>query len=136
MKPAIGDRVEPLTVRATLNDMLLFSAATFNAHRIHVDRESARTEGFDSAVVQAHLHGVWFSRAALSFGGDSARLARITWRNLHPLCADSTATIEGTVSGIAESATGVVVDLDLVERDQAGHVIAESMVTIETSDRD
>ena len=44
------------TGRSRSNPVLLFrfSALTYNAHRIHYDRDYARAEGYPDLVVQAH----------------------------------------------------------------------------------
>lgn len=64
-----------------------FSAVTWNAHRIHVDEQFARSEGFDGPVVHSTLHGVMVLRAAERASACSGPVAAMSWRNLVPVAA-------------------------------------------------
>ena len=59
-----GDEVPPLTVTVDETQMFFFSAATYNGHRIHYDKEWARDrEGYDTVLVQGPLQAALLSRA-------------------------------------------------------------------------
>ncbi|KFY41106.1 hypothetical protein V494_03211 [Pseudogymnoascus sp. VKM F-4513 (FW-928)] len=76
-----------------------FSALTFNAHRIHLDREYARTvEGFRNLVVHGPLSILLILKVLGSQMGSSKRgvphkIKSITYKNLAPLFADEKMTI-------------------------------------------
>ena len=63
----------------------MFSAATWLTHRIHFDREYARTEGFDDLVVHGPLQGAYLSQmlsgVADDFGG---QVVSLTYRHRRP----------------------------------------------------
>ncbi|OBT71482.1 hypothetical protein VF21_09259 [Pseudogymnoascus sp. 05NY08] len=81
------------------NLLFRFSALTFNAHRIHLDREYARTvEGFRNLVVHGPLSillmlKVLSSQMGSSETGAPHKVKSITYKNLTPLFADEKMTI-------------------------------------------
>lgn len=72
-------------------ELLRFSAVTWNTHRIHVDTEFARSEGFDGPVVQSSLHGATLLAAAVVAADGERSVAPVVrefgWRNLAPAVA-------------------------------------------------
>ena len=49
---AVGEQMPTLTVTVEETQLFFFSAATYNGHRIHYDKEWARTvEGYDDVLV-------------------------------------------------------------------------------------
>ncbi|OBT55920.1 hypothetical protein VE04_02663 [Pseudogymnoascus sp. 24MN13] len=81
------------------NLLFRFSALTFNAHRIHLDREYARTvEGFRNLVVHGPLSillmlKVLSSQMRSLETGIPQMVKSITYKNLTPLFADEKMTI-------------------------------------------
>ena len=53
---AVGDHMPTLTVAVDETQLFFFSAATYNGHRIHYDKEWARAvEGYNDVLVQGPL---------------------------------------------------------------------------------
>lgn len=85
------------------NLLFRFSALTFNAHRIHLDREYARTvEGFRNLVVHGPLSILLILKVLSSQMGSSKMgiplgipqmVKSITYRNMAPIFADEKMTI-------------------------------------------
>lgn len=76
------------------NLLFRFSALTFNAHRIHLDREYARTvEGFRNLVVHGPLSILLMLKVLSSQMGRGQMVKNITYKNLAPLFADEKMTI-------------------------------------------
>ncbi len=70
------------TVTPDITQLFRFSALTFNAHRIHYDRDYARdTEGYPGLVVQGPYTAMLLMDLALRHG---ARLARFSFRAQRP----------------------------------------------------
>jgi len=63
---AMAGRDWPVTVDPVL--LFRFSALTYNAHRIHYDREYARAEGYPGLVVHGPLQGLLMAELARSRG--------------------------------------------------------------------
>jgi len=75
-----------LTLPAPVTEATLFrfSAATFNAHRIHYDLPYARdVEKYPGLVVHGPLQAMFLMRAAITFAGRLPRM--FTFRGVHPI---------------------------------------------------
>ena len=58
----VGMEIPPLVKRPGHVDLFLFSAITWNAHRIHYDAEFSRNdEKLPDVVVQRSLHGCYLA---------------------------------------------------------------------------
>ena len=84
--PAELAEVAPVERVVTHLQAFLFSAATWNPHRIHYDRDYARHEGHPDILVQSHLHACFISQALLDTVGGAARLVRFGWQNRAIAC--------------------------------------------------
>src|SRR5437588_12773139 len=61
---AVGDQMPMLTVTVDETQLFFFSAATYNGHRIHYDKEWARAvEGYDDVLVHGPLQAALLARA-------------------------------------------------------------------------
>ena len=65
-----GDAIPALTVTVDETQMFFFSAATYNGHRIHYDKQWARdVEGYDDVLVQGPLQAALLARALTDWIG-------------------------------------------------------------------
>jgi hydroxyacyl-ACP dehydratase HTD2-like protein with hotdog domain len=122
-----GTLVTPRDFTADEIDLFRFSAATWNAHRIHYDRAKAEADGLRGVPVQAHLHGAWLAHVARSIGGSSARLRSVSWSNRAAVYAGE----QVQVSGVVESIDGSLVGLSLTETTADGPTSVEGSATVE-----
>ena len=77
-----GDAIPSLTVAVDETQMFFFSAATYNGHRIHYDKEWARDrEGYDNVLVQGPLQAALLSRALTDWIGGDGRLVAFSVQN-------------------------------------------------------
>jgi hydroxyacyl-ACP dehydratase HTD2-like protein with hotdog domain len=62
--------------------MFFFSAATYNGHRIHYDKQWAReVEGYDDVLVQGPLQSALLARAVTDWIGGRGRLVEYAVQN-------------------------------------------------------
>ena len=127
----VGDRLSPLEHRPSNIQLFRFSAITWNAHRIHYDREYALSEGYPDVLVQSHLHGCFLSQAALLWAGEEGILRRFRWENRHFAIPGDVLTCDGVVTALTESDGVGLVDLELTEKNQEGVVCAPGWATVE-----
>lgn len=73
----VGEMVGELAITPTSVQLFRYSAATWNAHRIHYDRPYAESEGYPGVLVQSHLHGAFLARLCTDWMGESGRLASL-----------------------------------------------------------
>ncbi|RUP03809.1 MAG: acyl dehydratase [Mycobacterium sp.] len=77
-----GFAVPVLAVTVTETQMFFFSAATYNGHRIHYDKDWARdVEGYDNVLVQGPLQAALLSRALTDWIGGAGRLVSFSVQN-------------------------------------------------------
>jgi hydroxyacyl-ACP dehydratase HTD2-like protein with hotdog domain len=107
--------------------LFLFSAATWNTHRIHTDPGYAATEGYSDVLVQSHLHACFLMdalrRAVVPEGG---RVVRFGWQNRHPAVPGDRLTCEGRK--VAQD--GDLADYELQERNDDGTVCVTATATV------
>jgi hydroxyacyl-ACP dehydratase HTD2-like protein with hotdog domain len=77
-----GDAIPVLTVTVDETQLFFFSAATYNGHRIHYDKEWARDrEGYDNVLVHGPLQAALLSRALTDWIGGDGRLVAFSVQN-------------------------------------------------------
>lgn len=120
----VGTEIKPYRVRPSTIQLFRFSAATWNAHRIHYDQEYARSEGYPNVLVQSHLHGCFLSNAILEWIGAKATLRAFRWENRQLAVAGDSLTVTGTVTAIRDESGDRVIEVDLEERNQRDELCA------------
>jgi hydroxyacyl-ACP dehydratase HTD2-like protein with hotdog domain len=79
---AVGEHIPALTLTVDETQMFFFSAATYNGHRIHYDKEWARgTEGYDNVLVHGPLQAALLARAIGDWIGGRGRLVSFSVQN-------------------------------------------------------
>ena len=131
---SVGERLPPLTKHPDRVQLFRFSAATWNAHRIHYDVDYARdVEGYPDVLVQSHLHGAFLLETVLRWAGPRARVLSFGWRN-------EKVAVPGDVLDCTAEVTAVAVDgrIDIAveERNQDGEVCAPGSVALWLPSRD
>jgi acyl dehydratase len=97
---AAGDVIPPLTVTVDEVQMFFFSAATYNGHRIHYDKDWARAvEGYDNVLVQGPLQAALLARAITDWIGGQGRLVAYSVQNRAIAFPGDVLTFGGVVTG-------------------------------------
>ena len=91
---AAAGRDWPVTVDSVL--LFRFSALTYNAHRIHYDREYARAEGYPGLVVHGPLQALLMAELARS-----REPAEYSYRLVAPLYEDQGLVVSAAPDGDA-----------------------------------
>jgi len=109
-----GDAVPALVVTVDETQMFFFSAATYNGHRIHYDKQWAReVEGYDNVLVQGPLQAALLSRALTDWIGGDGRLVAFSVQNRAIAYPGEALTFGGVVTGKRSTDSGGLVDLDI-----------------------
>jgi hydroxyacyl-ACP dehydratase HTD2-like protein with hotdog domain len=114
----VGEQIRTLTVTVDETQLFFFSAATYNGHRIHYDKEWARTvEGYDDVLVQGPLQAALLARAIGDWIGGGGRLVSFAVQNRAIAYPGQQLRFGGTVTGkrLTDNRTGLV-DLDISGR--------------------
>ena len=112
-----GDSLPTLAVTVDERQLFFFSAATYNAHRIHYDKDWARNvEGYENVIVQGPLQAALLSRAITDWMGGGGRLVEYAVQNRAVAFAGEELTFGGVVTGKRLADNTGLVDLDIAGR--------------------
>ncbi len=127
---SIGTCIPTLIVVPTAIQLFRYSAITWNAHRIHYDREAAINEGHPDILVQAHLHGAFLTRMVMDWITPQGRLLGIQWSNRARAIPGDTLTCSGVVESVTDLGGRWAVALELSERNQHAQICAVGSATV------
>jgi hydroxyacyl-ACP dehydratase HTD2-like protein with hotdog domain len=112
-----GDTVPALTVTADERQLFFFSAATYNGHRIHYDKDWARSvEGYDDVIVQGPLQAALLARALTDWIGGRGRLVEYSVQNRAIALVGEPLIFSGSVTGKRLVDNIGMVDLEIAGR--------------------
>ena len=125
-----GDALPTLTVTVDERQLFFFSAATYNGHRIHYDKDWARTvEGYDDVIVQGPLQAALLARAITDWIGGRGRLVEYAVQNRAVAFAGQELSFGGSVTGKQLADNIGLVDLDIAGR-RADTVLMPGTATV------
>lgn len=131
-----GDELPRLTVTVDETQMFFFSAATYNGHRIHYDKQWARdVEGYDDVLVQGPLQAALLARAITDWIGGRGRLVEYAVQNRGVALPGQPLTFGGTVTAKRLDGGRGLVELDIAGRRDAD-VLMPGTATVELPRRD
>jgi hydroxyacyl-ACP dehydratase HTD2-like protein with hotdog domain len=126
-----GDELPELTVAVDETQMFFFSAATYNGHRIHYDKDWARgVEGYDDVLVQGPLQAALLARAVTDWIGGRGRLVEYSVQNRGVAFPGQPLIFGGTVTGKRVAAGRGLVDLDIAGRRESD-ILMPGTATVE-----
>jgi hydroxyacyl-ACP dehydratase HTD2-like protein with hotdog domain len=112
-----GDALPVLTVAVDERQLFFFSAATYNGHRIHYDKDWARTvEGYDDVIVQGPLQAALLARAITDWIGGRGRLVEYSVQNRAVATAGQELNFGGSVTAKRLADNVGLVDLEIAGR--------------------
>ena len=124
----IGDELPKMKKQASEAELFLYSAASFNPHRIHYDRAYANFEGHDDLVVQGPLQGSWLTQFVTDWAGPRARLLSIEWQNRASAFVGDELIFAGTVTAIDQANTSV--ELEISEKNIDGTLLMPAKANV------
>jgi hydroxyacyl-ACP dehydratase HTD2-like protein with hotdog domain len=130
MKISEGMEIPRLMKQPSSIALFRFSAVTWNAHRIHYDREYAASEGYPNLLVQGHLHGAYLTQMLLDWIGPHGTIVRFEWSNRRPAYPGETLICRGKVTRVRSEAGKTLVDCDIWEENESGEICAPGTATI------
>lgn len=112
-----GDALPTLTVTVDERQLFFFSAATYNGHRIHYDKDWARgVEGYDNVLVHGPLQAALLARAIGDWIGGRGRLVSFSVQNRATALPGEPLTFGGVVTGKRLTDGAGLVDLEITGR--------------------
>jgi hydroxyacyl-ACP dehydratase HTD2-like protein with hotdog domain len=114
----VGEQMAALSITVDETQLFFFSAATYNGHRIHYDKQWAKSvEGYDDVLVQGPLQAALLARAIGDWIGGRGRLVSFAVQNRATAYPGELLTFGGEVTGkrLTDGGAGLV-DLDIAGR--------------------
>ena len=124
----VGDQLPVMTKNASRVQLFLYSAASFNPHRIHYDRDYAAVEGHPDVLVHGPLQGSWLTQFLTDWIGPLGRLRSVTWQNRASAFPEQDLEFHGRVIAV-DRATGTV-ELEVWEQTADGQVLMPGTATV------
>lgn len=104
--------------------IFMFSAATWNRHRIHYDKDAALDEGLPDVVVQRSLIGNFFARLLTQWLGDTGDICELSWRVVTSVLPDVALRCAGQVLTIETVDVARYAGCDVHMTDESGTTVA------------
>jgi hydroxyacyl-ACP dehydratase HTD2-like protein with hotdog domain len=113
----VGEQIPALSVTVDETQLFFFSAATYNGHRIHYDKEWAESEGYDDVLVQGPLQAALLARAVCDWIRGRGRLVSFSVQNRAVAYPGQQLLFGGIVTAkrLTDEGTGLL-DLDIAGR--------------------
>ncbi len=125
----IGSQIPPLVKRVGRKELVMYSAATWDFHPGHYDREFARSQGFKDVYMDGPMAAAFMAQAVTAWTGCSGRLRSLDIIYKTMAFAGDTLTCAGSVAEKKPEARRV--QCDLVIANQEGKTVATGRATVE-----
>ena len=127
-----GDELPALAVTPTNVSIFLFGVAFWTPHRVHYDKEWARSEGYDDVLVTGPLMSGYLVRMLTAWSGDAAAVKRLALRNHAPAFAGEELVVRGTVASVVSKNPGgeAVIAVSIVKSGGTEVVSGEAVVRL------
>jgi hydroxyacyl-ACP dehydratase HTD2-like protein with hotdog domain len=113
---SVGQKLPPAVRATSIQQVFRYSAATWNTHRIHYDKDYATTEGYPQVLVQSHLHGAFLTQYCTDWMGPHGRLVSLSLSVRKFAVAGEELTCSGEITAITpDPEGGTRVELSLTE---------------------
>lgn len=127
----VGDEIPSITHQPSHIQLFRFSAITWNAHRIHYDKDYAREEGYPDIIVHAHLYGAFLEQMLLNWVHPYAQVRKLQWSNRRYATVGEPLTCKGVVKSChrGDGEEGIV-ECDIWVENSAGEACAVGQATL------
>lgn len=123
---AVGDHLPTVVRNASRVQLFLYSAATWNPHRIHYDVDYARFEGHPDIIVHGPLQGAWLSQYVTDWAGPAGRMLELRWQNRASAVPEVDYQFNGRVTAIEDDR----VTLEVWEQSLDGSVLMPGQAVV------
>lgn len=119
-----------LLITPTVSHVFMYSAVTWNRHRIHYDHHAAVDEGHAGVVVQRGLLGNYLARLVTKWVGARGELRTLSWKVLASARPGQRLVGRGAVVGAVDVAGERRASCELELVNEAGTVVARGNATV------
>lgn len=126
----IDDDMPTMVKTPTRAQLFMYSAITWNIHRIHYDEAYAKTEDHPTVLVHGPLQGAFLGQYMTDWVSPGGRLKKIAYSNRGPALPDEPYIVKGCVTGKRIEDGQHLVDCDLRGENNAGEIAAVGSATV------
>lgn len=126
----VGEEMPAVVKVPTRAQLFMYSAVTWNVHRIHYDQDYARSEGHPTVLVHGPLQGAFLGQYLTDWAGPEGRLRKIAWTNRGRAFSDEPYIIKGRVKAKRTLAGENCVDCEIWSENEAGERLIVGRATI------
>ncbi|MGC1401367.1 MAG: acyl dehydratase [Thermodesulfobacteriota bacterium] len=114
----------------TRAQLFMYSAVSWNVHRIHYDQDYAKSEGHPTVLVHGPLQGAFLGQYLTDWAGPEGRLKKIGWINRGRAFAEEPYIIKGRVKAKRNAAGEDLVDCEIWSENHGGERLIVGEATI------
>ncbi len=126
----IDDEVPTMVKTPTRAQLFMYSAISWNVHRIHYDEAYAKTEDHPTVLVHGPLQGAFLGQYMTDWVSPGGTLKKIAYSNRGPALPDEPYIVKGCVTGKRIEDGQHLVDCDLRGENNAGEIAAVGSATV------
>jgi len=122
--------IPELIVRPDRTQIFMFSAITWNRHRIHYSKDAAIREGLPDIVVQRALIGNFFAQLITNWIGDSGELRKLAWKVIRSALPGKKIVCQGKIKERIDSEDEMNLICELTAYNENDELIATGDATV------
>lgn len=126
----IDDDMPTMVKTPTRAQLFMYSAISWNVHRIHYDEAYAKTEDHPTVLVHGPLQGAFLGQYMTDWVSPGGTLKKISYSNRGPALPDEPYIVKGCVTGKRIENGQHLVDCDLRGENKAGEIAAVGSATV------
>jgi hydroxyacyl-ACP dehydratase HTD2-like protein with hotdog domain len=126
----IDDDLPTMVKTPTRAQLFMYSAISWNVHRIHYDEAYAKTEDHPTVLVHGPLQGSFLGQYMTDWVSPGGTLKKIVYSNRGLALPDEPYVVKGCVTGKRIEDGQHLVDCDLRGENNAGEIAAVGSATV------
>ncbi len=126
----VGDEIPTVEKNPTRAQLFMYSAITWNVHRIHYDRDYAKLEEHPDVLVHGPLQGALLGNYMTDWIGLEGTLKKIAWSNRGRSFPDEPYVMKGTIHGKRTEGDQNLVDCEIWGENKEGERLALGSATV------
>ena len=127
----VGCEIPALSKTPSNLQLFMFSAITWNCHRIHFDADFAREhDKLPNVLTHRPLLGSFLCQMLTDWMGDNGRIERLEWSNRGPAVPGDRLTCRGRVVGKHRQADKAMIDCEVWVENDSGETIVPGKAAV------
>jgi len=128
---ATGEAIPAAVKTPTRAQLFMYSAISWNVHRIHYDEAYAKTEDHPAVLVHGPLQGAFLGQFMTDWAGPGGRLRKIAWSNRGRAFPDEPYIMRGRVTARRTADDGErLVECEIWGENSRGERLAVGSATV------